>query len=279
MRWPKWGLAVLVVLGGGWRSGCCWPAAPGKSSGLDLGGLGFGLVVLVAWLAVHGISVAPRGELDDAVSPGRVAGLGGAGLHPAGRGLPAGQVRPDRRRRRAARPGPRRPQRGAAADRLGRDLAGAALALEGPGAGGRTRPRDRGAGGGLGAMRAGVHAVRPDGHAGVFAARPDGLGHAHRHRPPAAVRAGLAQPGRVRRHRHQLLAGPPAMTGTPVSNHIRRLRFERGGMTQEALAREVGVTRQTIIALEAGKYAPSLELAFRIARAFGAGVEDVFSWD
>ena len=68
------------------------------------------------------------------------------------------------------------------------------------------------------------------------------------------------------------------MTGTPIGNHIRRLRFERGEMTQEALARTVGVTRQTIIALEAGKYAPSLELAFRIARAFGAGVEDVFQW-
>jgi putative transcriptional regulator len=69
------------------------------------------------------------------------------------------------------------------------------------------------------------------------------------------------------------------MTGTPVGNHIRRLRFEHGEMTQEALAREVGVTRQTIIALEAGKYAPSLELAFRIARAFGTGVEDVFRWE
>ena len=68
------------------------------------------------------------------------------------------------------------------------------------------------------------------------------------------------------------------MTGTPIANHIRRLRFERGEMTQEALAREVGVTRQTIIALEAGKYAPSLELAFRLARTFGVGVEQVFQW-
>ncbi len=68
------------------------------------------------------------------------------------------------------------------------------------------------------------------------------------------------------------------MTGTPVTNHIRRLRFEHDEMTQEALARASGVTRQTIIALEAGKYAPSLELAFRIARAFGVGVEDVFQW-
>ena len=68
------------------------------------------------------------------------------------------------------------------------------------------------------------------------------------------------------------------MTATPIVNHIRRMRFEHGEMTQEALAKAVGVTRQTIIALEAGKYAPSLELAFRIARAFGTGVEDVFQW-
>lgn len=68
------------------------------------------------------------------------------------------------------------------------------------------------------------------------------------------------------------------MSGTPVGNDIRRLRFERGEMTQQALADACGVTRQTIIALEAGRYAPSLELAFRIARALGAGVEDVFHW-
>ncbi len=68
------------------------------------------------------------------------------------------------------------------------------------------------------------------------------------------------------------------MTATPISNHIRRFRSEQGDMTQEALANLCGVTRQTIIALEAGRYAPSLELAFRIARAFGVGVEDVFQW-
>jgi len=68
------------------------------------------------------------------------------------------------------------------------------------------------------------------------------------------------------------------VSGTPVGNDIRRLRGERGEMTQQALADACGVTRQTIIALEAGRYAPSLELAFRIARAFGAGVEDVFHW-
>lgn len=69
------------------------------------------------------------------------------------------------------------------------------------------------------------------------------------------------------------------MGATPIANRIRRLRFERGEMTQQALADACGVTRQTIIALEAGRYAPSLELAFRIARAFEVGVEDVFVWE
>ncbi len=68
------------------------------------------------------------------------------------------------------------------------------------------------------------------------------------------------------------------MTGTPVTNEIRRLRFARGEMTQQALADACSVTRQTIIALEAGKYAPSLELAFRIADALGVRIEDVFQW-
>ena len=69
------------------------------------------------------------------------------------------------------------------------------------------------------------------------------------------------------------------MSGTPVGNGIRKLRFERGEMTQQALADACGVTRQTIIALEAGKYAPSLELAFRIAHALGVRIEDVFHWN
>jgi putative transcriptional regulator len=68
------------------------------------------------------------------------------------------------------------------------------------------------------------------------------------------------------------------MTALLLTNHIRRLRFERDEMTQEALANACSVTRQTIIALEAGRYGPSLELAFKIARAFGVGVEDVFQW-
>ena len=69
------------------------------------------------------------------------------------------------------------------------------------------------------------------------------------------------------------------MSGSPIANEIRRLRFERGEMTQQALADAGRVTRQTIIALEAGRHAPSLELAFRIARTFGVGVEDVFRWE
>jgi putative transcriptional regulator len=63
-----------------------------------------------------------------------------------------------------------------------------------------------------------------------------------------------------------------------IRNSIRRLRFAHGEMTQELLAKTCGVTRQTIIALEAGRYTPSLELAFRIARSFGVGIEDVFHW-
>jgi putative transcriptional regulator len=63
-----------------------------------------------------------------------------------------------------------------------------------------------------------------------------------------------------------------------IKNHIRRFRFEHGEMTQDQLAKQAGVTRHTIMALEAGKYFPSLLLAFRIARVFGAGVEQVFEY-
>jgi putative transcriptional regulator len=61
-----------------------------------------------------------------------------------------------------------------------------------------------------------------------------------------------------------------------VSNRIRRLRFDNDEMTQEELAKRAGCTRQTIIALEQGKYVPSVELAFRIAKAFGVSLEEVF---
>ena len=64
-----------------------------------------------------------------------------------------------------------------------------------------------------------------------------------------------------------------------MKNKIRRFRFECGEITQEELANRVGVSRQTIIALEAGKYVPSLGLAFKIARVFGVSVEDVFQCD
>ncbi|MHC5141862.1 MAG: helix-turn-helix transcriptional regulator [Planctomycetota bacterium] len=61
-----------------------------------------------------------------------------------------------------------------------------------------------------------------------------------------------------------------------LSNNIRRLRFNANEMTQQQLANKVGVTRQTIIATEQGRYAPSLPLAIKIARAFGKQVEEVF---
>jgi putative transcriptional regulator len=67
-------------------------------------------------------------------------------------------------------------------------------------------------------------------------------------------------------------------TELEISNHIRRFRFEHGEMTQDNLAKQAGVTRHTIMALEAGKYFPSLLLAFRIARVFGAPVEQVFEY-
>ena len=68
------------------------------------------------------------------------------------------------------------------------------------------------------------------------------------------------------------------MNNDHISNQIRRLRFDHGEMTQQELADKAGVTRQTIIAIEAGKYAPSLPLAFRIARVFHTSVENVFQY-
>jgi putative transcriptional regulator len=64
-----------------------------------------------------------------------------------------------------------------------------------------------------------------------------------------------------------------------INNNIRKLRFFQNEMTQQQLADKVGVTRQTIIAMEQGKYSPSLELAFRIALAFGVPLDEVFSYD
>jgi putative transcriptional regulator len=64
-----------------------------------------------------------------------------------------------------------------------------------------------------------------------------------------------------------------------ISNRIRRLRFDNDEMTQEELANRASCTRQTIIALEQGKYVPSVELAFRIAKAFGVSLEEVFQYE
>jgi putative transcriptional regulator len=65
---------------------------------------------------------------------------------------------------------------------------------------------------------------------------------------------------------------------TRVQNQIRALRAEHGEMTQAELADRIGVTRQTVIAIEQGRYSPSLELAFQIARVFGVGLDAVFHY-
>lgn len=65
----------------------------------------------------------------------------------------------------------------------------------------------------------------------------------------------------------------------PITNRVRELRERHGGMTQAQLGEAIGVTRQTVIAIEQNRYSPSLESAFRIARLFGVGLEDVFSWN
>ena len=68
------------------------------------------------------------------------------------------------------------------------------------------------------------------------------------------------------------------MARSDLSNQVRRLRFEHGQMTQQQLAEQVGVTRQTIIAIEANRYSPSLRLAFKIARIFDVPVEEAFQY-
>lgn len=68
------------------------------------------------------------------------------------------------------------------------------------------------------------------------------------------------------------------MVRTQITNSIRQLRFSHNEMTQQELADRIGATRQTVHAIEAAKYAPSLELAFRIVRVFGKKIEDVFDY-
>jgi len=69
------------------------------------------------------------------------------------------------------------------------------------------------------------------------------------------------------------------MTKGRIRNNVRTLRFHSSEMTQQELAEKVGVTRQTVIAIEGDKYSPSLEVAFRIARVFGVPLEEVFQYD
>jgi putative transcriptional regulator len=69
------------------------------------------------------------------------------------------------------------------------------------------------------------------------------------------------------------------MAKPPIANNIRTLRFLSGEMTQAELGDRIGVTRQTIAAIEAGKYSPTLEAAFRIARVFDKPLEEVFRWE
>jgi putative transcriptional regulator len=71
----------------------------------------------------------------------------------------------------------------------------------------------------------------------------------------------------------------PSKNEEKLQNRIRKLRFDNGEITQQELAERVSVTRQTIIALEAARYVPSLLLAFRLAAAFGVRVEDVFQYE
>lgn len=69
------------------------------------------------------------------------------------------------------------------------------------------------------------------------------------------------------------------MSATAIRNNIRRLRFDANEMTQAELAEKVGVTRQTLLAIEAAKYSPTLELAFKIAKVFGVPLDAVFQYD
>ena len=68
------------------------------------------------------------------------------------------------------------------------------------------------------------------------------------------------------------------MSGGMIVNQIRTLRFMAGEMSQAELGKQIGLTRQTVAAIEAGKYSPTLEAAFRIAEVFGKPLEEVFQW-
>ena len=69
------------------------------------------------------------------------------------------------------------------------------------------------------------------------------------------------------------------MSNSPIQNSIRKWRFMSGELTQQELADKVGISRQTVVAIEKGNYSPSLELAFRIALAFNTSIEEIFIYD
>src|SRR5262250_2767504 len=83
----------------------------------------------------------------------------------------------------------------------------------------------------------------------------------------------------LQRRRGELSRAGSIMMQGSISNRIRTLRFMNGEMSQADLGQRIGLTRQTIAAIEAGKYSPSLEAAFRIARVFGKPLEEVFQWE
>mgnify|MGYP002640322866 CR=1 FL=1 len=74
------------------------------------------------------------------------------------------------------------------------------------------------------------------------------------------------------------IAGVSKVELCPIQNNIRKLRFNADEMTQQELAESIGVSRQTVMAIEARKYSPTLELSFKIAREFGMSLEDIFQY-
>ncbi len=99
-----------------------------------------------------------------------------------------------------------------------------------------------------------------------------------RYRQPHTARHGHRRPDEVS-YPALLLPARLAMTKGRIRNHVRKLRFLGSEMTQQQLAEKIGVTRQTVIAIEQDKYSPSLEVAFRIARVFGVPLEEVFQYE
>src|SRR5271166_1666564 len=103
-------------------------------------------------------------------------------------------------------------------------------------------------------------------------------GNEFHHRQPCSVFHGSGRSDDVF-HPVVLLPARLAMTKGRIRNNVRKLRFLGSEMTQQELAEKIGVTRQTVIAIEQDKYSPSLEVAFRIARVFGVPLKEVFQYE